>query len=135
MILFDLLTYFIFNLQGNANCGIEELRQTLLKIQKRRGGKLPPVLYLQADNCPKDNKNKYMLAFLTHLIQKRVFLKIRYSFLMVGHTWTDIDEGFGWIHGKLINATTGAPTLARYRELVHEAFARSKVHLLYICFI
>lgn len=50
------------------------------------------VLYLQADNSGKDNKNKYMLAFLNELIERQVFESIEYSFLMVGHTHTDIDQ-------------------------------------------
>ena len=37
---------------------------------------IPKVLYIQMDNCSGQNKNKYVLAFLAHLVQKGVFRKV-----------------------------------------------------------
>ena len=77
--------------RGGGNLIIEVLRQILLHIEKK--GKLPyinPVLYLQIDNCG-ENKNKTLFAFLTDLVRKQVFHKIKACFLMVGHTHDDID--------------------------------------------
>ena len=66
--------------------------------------KLPcvnPTLYLQIDNCG-ENKNKTLIAFLTDLVRKKVFHKIKACFLMVGHTHDDIDQVFATISGKFM---------------------------------
>ena len=47
---------------------------------------LPRKLYLQLDNSAKDNKNKYLMAFLSLLIARGVFEEIQAGFLLVGHT-------------------------------------------------
>lgn len=120
-------------MQPLANVGIEGLNRSLLNMQERlRSNKkeLPPVLYLQADNCSKDNKNKYMLAYLTHLVTIGVFDKIRLSFLLVGHTWTDVDEAYGWVFSS-INNGMGVATLDEYRQRVHEAFMNAKVPVIF----
>ncbi|KAL6040863.1 Transposase [Balamuthia mandrillaris] len=44
------------------------------------------TLYLQADNCYKENKNKYLLAFLCWLVHLKMFSKIKLCFLPPGHT-------------------------------------------------
>lgn len=56
---------------------------------------LPPVLYLQLDNCVKENKNQYILWLLALLVELKIFEKIRLNFLPVGHTHEDIDAFFG----------------------------------------
>ena len=42
---------------------------------------LPKVLYVQMDNCCGQNKNKYVLSFLAHLVQKGKFRKVCVQFL------------------------------------------------------
>jgi hypothetical protein len=37
---------------------------------------LPPVLYLQLDNCFRENKNKYMLGFCSLLVEFGIFKKV-----------------------------------------------------------
>lgn len=44
---------------------------------------LPKVLYVQMDNCSGQNKNKYVLAFLSHLVQKGIFRKVCVSFIIL----------------------------------------------------
>ena len=53
-----------------------------------------PTLYLQTDNCFKENKNKYMLAFLKLLIRHRIYQQVIWNFLPVGHTHEDYDQIF-----------------------------------------
>ena len=48
--------------------------------------KLPPVLYIQLDNCSRENKNKYFLAVMAIIILKGIVNEVIISFLMVGHT-------------------------------------------------
>ena len=55
---------------------------------------LPPTLYLQLDNCGRENKNRFIFAFCSLLVKLKIFKKIKVSFLMVGHTHEDIDQMF-----------------------------------------
>ena len=63
---------------------------------------LPRKLYLQLDNSAKDNKNKYLMAFLSLLIVRGVFEEIQAGFLLVGHTHdSDIDAYFSHLSKAL----------------------------------
>lgn len=73
-------------------------------------GPLPPTLRIQLDNCYRENKNRYMLAFLAHLVQLRVFKEIILSFLVVGHTHEDIDQRFSVFSKGLVKK--------KYRDLI-----------------
>lgn len=61
-------------------------------IQCSKRGKLPPVLYLQLDNCYRDCKNIHILGFCALLLKAGVSKKVRLSYLMVGHSHEDIDQ-------------------------------------------
>jgi len=43
------------------------------------------VLYLQLDNCSRENKNWVMLAYLSTLVQLGVVAKVQLGFLPVGY--------------------------------------------------
>jgi hypothetical protein len=62
---------------------------------------LPRKLFLQMDNCVKDNKNHHLLAFSSLLIACEVFEEVQLGFLVVGHTHEDIDGSFGYLSKKL----------------------------------
>ena len=64
---------------------------------------LPRKLYLQLDNSAKDNKNKYLMAFLSLLTVRGVFEEIQAGFLSVGHTHEDIDAYFNYLSKALKN--------------------------------
>ena len=56
---------------------------------------LPPTLHIQLDNYAKDNKYRYVFCFWSLLVAKGIFKEVFMSFLMVGHTYDDIDASFG----------------------------------------
>ncbi len=62
---------------------------------------LPRKLLFQMDNCMKDNKNRYLLAFLSFLTTRDVFEELQLGFLVVGHMHKDIDGCFGYLSKKL----------------------------------
>ncbi|KAK3108210.1 hypothetical protein FSP39_003259 [Pinctada imbricata] len=66
-----------------------------------KNGRLPRILYIQADNCARENKNKFLLAFCELLVKLNVFHEVNLSFLYVGHTHEDIDAAFSQISEKL----------------------------------
>ena len=36
----------------------------------------PPILYVQMDNCWRENKNKYVITFLCLLVENGIFEKV-----------------------------------------------------------
>ena len=76
---------------GDPNLTIESLMRTLQSVEEA-DGYLPPVLYLQLDNCFRENKNSYLVAMLTWLVERKVFKHIELSFLPVGHTHNEADQ-------------------------------------------
>jgi hypothetical protein len=79
------------NIAGDPNLVIECLMRILKAVEKGRG-KLAKTLYLQLDNCPRENKNSYVIAFCNWLVQRHVFDTIEMSFLPVGHTHNECDQ-------------------------------------------
>ena len=60
----------------------------------KRKGLLPPILYIQMDNCARENKNQYVLGVLGYLLHLKIFEHVYISFLPVGHTHEDVDQMF-----------------------------------------
>ena len=79
--------------KSDSNVTIEVLQRVLTAIEQMRGG-LPGTLNVQMDNCTRENKNQWVLAYLSWLVQRGVFHTIELSFLPVGHTHEDIDQLF-----------------------------------------
>ena len=83
---------------GGSNFTVECILRTLRKLSEENyastGGKLPPKLYMQLDNCSGDNKNYAILALCNFLVDQGVFEQVDVGFLPVGHTHEDIDQGF-----------------------------------------
>jgi hypothetical protein len=62
---------------------------------------LPRNLLFQMDNSVKDNKNRYLLTFLSLLTTREVFEEMKLGFLVVGNTHEDIEGYFGYLSKKL----------------------------------
>jgi len=79
---------------ADSNVTIEVLQRVLtdLETELYKGRSFPPKLYLQMDNCVRENKNVAVLAYLSWLVQRRIFQQVFISFLPVGHTHEDIDQ-------------------------------------------
>jgi len=93
------LTWFLPTIKQNPNLTISVLYKHLYDCFK--AGKVwAPTLYLQADNCYKENKNKHMLFFAACLIKWGWFDEVYLSYLLTGHTHEDIDCLFSYL--KLI---------------------------------
>ncbi|XP_060583861.1 uncharacterized protein LOC132740023 [Ruditapes philippinarum] len=90
----------------DPNLTITVILKMLLNTAKVNDGRLPPVLYVQADNCVRENKNRYVLAFLQLLVEKKILNQVHLSFLPVGHTHEDIDARFSLISRDLYQTDT-----------------------------
>lgn len=58
----------------DSNLTINVLLHILLKEAKERP--LPPTLYLQLDNCWRENKNRYVFGFLAMLVKLGIFKEV-----------------------------------------------------------
>ena len=61
----------------DCNLTLTSLLLTLSAMAKR--GPLPRRLLLQMDNCVRENKNKYVLGFLSLLVEKKIFSEVNIS--------------------------------------------------------
>lgn len=78
--------------ETGANHMVEAVHRFLMTRSKE--GPLPRNLYVQLDNCTRENKNKFFLGYLEYLVAQRVFDTVEASFLPVGHTHEDVDQLF-----------------------------------------
>ena len=74
---------------GDPNLTIECLNRVFKREEQQRPNGLPETLYLELDNCFRENKNTFTFAFLVWIIERGVFKEIFVSFLPVGHTHFD----------------------------------------------
>lgn len=82
-----------------ANHVIEVLHRFL--NVKRSEGPLPAKFYVQLDNCSRENKNKYVMAYFEMLVSVGVFESVEVGFLPVGHTHEDVDQSFSQTSSRL----------------------------------
>lgn len=87
---------------------IVEVVHRALQRKKEKFGKLPPTLFVQVDNCIRENKNRYLMAYFQLFVHLGVFKMVQVSFLPIGHTHADIDQTFSSIstHLRINNAIT-----------------------------
>ena len=58
----------------DTNLTLTSILLALLEISKLK--KLPKHLFIQMDNCVRENKNKYVLGFLAYLIEIELFSEV-----------------------------------------------------------
>ncbi|VDI78639.1 Hypothetical predicted protein [Mytilus galloprovincialis] len=81
---------------------------------------LPPKLYVQCDNCGRENKNKYVIGFLGYLCLSGYVKEAYLSFLLKGHTHEDIDQRFSVISHRL--RRVNAMTLPQLQKEIESSF-------------
>ena len=81
----------------DSNLNLTCLHTTLMKVlESYEPGTSPRTLYLQVDGGS-ENKNQWMISYLSLLIEVGLFDKVKMCFLPVGHTHEDIDQAFSRI--------------------------------------
>ena len=72
---FGTFGYFDFlQWSHDTNLTLTCLLLTLAKLCEEKP--LPMKLLLQMDNCVRENKNKYVMAFLAYLVQMKIFVEV-----------------------------------------------------------
>lgn len=82
---------------------------------------LPPTLYLHLDNCWRENKNRYILAFLHLLVRMGYWRKIKLCFKPVGHTHCRGDQVFSAFSRAL--GFADVTCLSDLHKICEEAYA------------
>jgi hypothetical protein len=108
----------------NSNYTIECIARTLsheadLRMRSEES-RWPRKLYLQMDNATSTNKNRYVFAYLSYLVQEGIFESIDVNFLPVGHTHEDIDQLFSVINRRM--RLRDAYTFPQWKEEVFQCF-------------
>jgi len=102
---------------GGANTLIEVQRQAmadLAMLLKELGHPFPRVVNYQFDNCG-ENKNRFMFAYCSKLVEDGDLDVIYLDFLVVGHTHSTIDQYFS----ALANAIRGTKFIGSPQALWH----------------
>ena len=107
------------NVGKSADLTIYCLAAVLEDWVKRHKGMFPEEFHIQFDGGS-ENANKYVLAFLEHLVTKRLVRRVFFTRLPVGHTHEDIDQTFSVISRHLVDKVIISPDDFK-RELI-EAF-------------
>ena len=82
---------------SDSNLNLACMHHTLMKLRRDApGGVLPRKLYLQVDGGS-ENKTKWIISYLSLLIEIGMFDLIKMSFLPVGYTHEAIDQAFSRI--------------------------------------
>ena len=84
----------------DSNQVVTSIMKVLSDVRQRRGT-FSPLLQIQANNCGRENKNKYVFGFCATLVGLGYFSEVQLSFLIIGHTHEDIDQRFSVIWGVL----------------------------------
>ena len=93
----DLLFHHLPIFERGPNVTIEVIHRTLCFVSEQlniNGKSIPRKLYIQLDNCSRENKNQFLVAFLCDLVWKKVFDEVCVFYLPVGHTHFDPDALF-----------------------------------------
>ena len=86
---------YLDHVRSGANATLDCLVRTLTAIKAAGEGRsLPRKLYLQLDNTCKQNKNRFVIAWMCFFVEYNIFEEVTMSFLPVGHTHEDIDQMF-----------------------------------------
>jgi len=95
----ELFVYYTDNMMpGGSNTMVQIMRMAVedLTIKMRaRGFNLPKTAWFQLDNCPSENKNSIIFAFMSMLVDLNYFDFIQLNYLVVGHTHCPIDQKLG----------------------------------------
>lgn len=78
--------------EAGSNHIVETLHRFINQVSIQRH--LLLHLFVQLDNCPRENKNHLFLVFTEALLMWGVFESVEVSFFPIGHTHCDVDQSF-----------------------------------------
>ena len=88
---------------------------------------------MQLENTIKENKNSIVFGYLSMLVERGIFKKIKVNFLLVGHTHDHIDQMFSRFSKKLVRCD--AFTLLALSMLIIDAYTQSQKYNIWMKFM
>lgn len=82
------------------------------------------------DNCFRENKNRYVLGYLSYLIQSNLFDSIIINFLPIGHTHNDADQLFSLISEAFNN--NNAFTIEQMHEVMKNKLNNRLIYIAHV---
>ncbi len=119
----------LYTMTEDHETGANHIIETVHRFinDRRTKGPLPPKFFVQVDNCSRENKNHFFMAYMESLVALGVFKSVEVGFLPKGHTHEDIDQCFSQTSGRL--KIKNAITLADLQsELTHTNKGQAKVY-------
>jgi hypothetical protein len=104
---------------------IQVIHEVLLDIKSKEGG-IPPIINIQLDNTTKQNKGRFLMAYLGYLVQQGVIKEAYCNFLPVGHTHEDIDQFFSRL--SMYCRHHNAPDVAALLECIRKSYKKYGRH-------
>src|SRR3569833_2991745 len=86
--------YWTFDNYKSGSSRIISVLTKFLLEEIDKVGHPPQKLYIQADNCARENKNRYVLSWCCLMLLLGIIKEVELSFLIVGHTHELIDQSF-----------------------------------------
>ena len=83
----------------DSNAVVSSIMKVLRDVEQNGGP--PPKLRIQADNCWRENKNRFVFALAALLVKFGFFQEVEFGFMLQGHTHTDVDAVFSHFSRKL----------------------------------
>jgi hypothetical protein len=111
----------LYHFPHNEDPIITIIHFTLLNFLLQRRYR-PSVLVLHLDNCFKENKNAFMLAYICFLVHQGFFAEVELRYLITGHTHGEIDSLFSNI--RKCSWGTVAHTLTEYLQMLQSVYHR-----------
>lgn len=93
----------LYTMTEEHETGANHIVETLHRFINMRSsfGPLPRTIFIQLDNCSRENKNHFLLSYLESLVALKVFDVVEVGFLPIGHTHEDIDQTFSSTSSRL----------------------------------
>ena len=104
--------------EREAGKGANEVISFLHNFLANRKIKAPNVR-IHADNCAGQNKNKYVLWYLTWLVATARLKRIEIKFMIKGHTHCIVDSGIG--HTKRQLRRSNVFCLEHWKEVINQS--------------
>lgn len=93
--------------EGLANRGVNEIGSCLIKYLREHVTAKDVIFY--SDNCPGQNKNKYVWALYSHVVKNTQIESITHKFFVVGHTQNEGDAMHALIEREKKRSLKGGP--------------------------
>jgi len=114
----------LFSVPHDSNLTLNSVTESIMRNYPDRS--MPETLFIQFDNCWRDNKNRFVFGFLSMMVALSIVKVVEISFLMVGHTHEDIDGIFGNIAQILMKYN--ALHLLALMERIKQSLKDGSVH-------